>query len=156
MRKFLSLFNPRLNPFALFIYALVLVFTTYNTWGHSAWSWLSANASNFQNIWAEYLLVVFLLVAVWGMFLRAAHGAMRWYGMAILVAVISLIVYLPFKWGWLNAGNQDLVINFGQLALAAALGFASSFSRFWFTFFRQRAVDTVEGDTIGIEDEEHA
>ena len=158
MKKFfsgvLAFLSPKKNPLALFIYATVLVFSTYNIWGHSVWHWLQVNAGNFMEIWPEYTLVVLLLLGAWAIFFRAAHSSMKWYGLLTVFLIVGLAAYTLFEHGWLDSRNQNTVILTGQIALALAIGFASSFSRIWYALFRQRSVDTVEGDTIGVEDDD--
>lgn len=116
---------------------VVLTFLTFNTWGHSFWSWsvkefgtgkIGTIASNPAPEVIGYILVGLLVIAVWTYVLRKAwHGVgARWYKAALPAAIAGVALWLLMSLGIVPSDGNGLITAI-ELAFGVAVGMCFSF-----------------------------
>ena len=107
------------------IFAVVLVFGTYNPSGYSYISWLLAEQTAFGPVVAIAGLV--LLIA-WIIYLRATFLSMGWLGVSLGVALFASIIWLLVNIGWLSLDSTGVITYLALLLLSLILATGMSWS----------------------------
>lgn len=110
------------------LFALVLVFGTYNPTAYSYLHWVTAQASEFGPVMA---LVGLLLLISWIIFLRASFQSLGLIGLTLWAAVFACVIWLLIDVGLLSldsSGALTWVILF-VLSLTLATGMSWSHIR---------------------------
>ncbi|MCB1772065.1 MAG: hypothetical protein KDI88_00495 [Gammaproteobacteria bacterium] len=124
-----------------FLFALVLVFATYNPSGYSYYHWAK------QNLGAIDPLVVLAGVALligWVMFIRATLRSLGPIGILLAVAFFGTIVWLVIDRGWLEADDVQMITYLGLFLLSAILATGMSWSHIRRRMSGQLDVDEIE------------
>jgi len=107
------------------IFAVVLVFGSYNPSGHSYITWLMAEQTVFGPVVAISGLV--LLIA-WIIYLRATFLSMGWLGVSLGVALFASIIWLLVNIGWLSLDSTGVITYLALLLLSLILATGMSWS----------------------------
>jgi len=107
------------------IFAIVLVFGTYNPTEYSYASWVIASSSTFGPVMA--LVGVALLIA-WIVFLRATLVSLGVLGIILGGALFACLVWLLVDMGWLSLDSSDALTWVILLVLSFILATGMSWS----------------------------
>lgn len=107
------------------IFALVLVFGTYNPTQWCYYAWVSSESTTFGPIVA---IVGIILLIGWIMFIRATFDSMGWLGIALAGALFSCVAWLFVNQGWLSLESDAtiawVVLTILSLILAAGMSWS--------------------------------
>jgi hypothetical protein len=107
------------------IFAVILVFGSYNPSGHSYITWLLAEQTAFGPVVAIAGLV--LLIA-WIIYLRATFLSMGWLGVSLGAALFASIIWLLVNIGWLSLDSTGVITYLALLLLSLILATGMSWS----------------------------
>lgn len=110
------------------LFALALVFGTYNPTDWCYFNWVTAESTTFGP--AVVVVGVVLLIG-WVMFIRATFMSMGWVGIILELALFGSLVWLFVDLGWLSLDAQDNVawVVLVSLSLILAIGMSWSHIR---------------------------
>jgi len=126
------------------VFALVLVFVTYNPSGYSYYHWATENMESIDPL--VVLAGVALLIG-WVMFVRATLRSLGTVGIILAVAFFGTIIWLVIDRGWLSADNVKVLTYLALFLLAAILATGMSWSHIRRRLSGQVDVDDIEEDT---------
>jgi len=124
------------------LFALALVFGTYNPTDYSYLNWVLAEDTRFGPVPA--LVGVALLIA-WIIFLRATFLSLGWLGIILGAAFFGCVIWLLVDIGWLSLDSGKAVTWVALLLLSLILAIGLSWSH-----IRRRLTGQV--DVVDIED----
>ena len=124
-----------------FIFALLLVFLTYNPSGFSYFHWAKDTMPGFTPILAICGLV--LLIA-WGIFLRATFRSLGVLGLILAGLLFASFVWLFIDLGWFSLDNVTVMTWIVLFILSALLTVGISWSHIRRRLSGQVDVDDVE------------
>lgn len=107
------------------LFAVALVFGTYNPSGYSYISWVLAEQTEVGPVVAITGLV--LLIA-WIIYLRATFLSMGWLGVTLGTALFASIIWLLVDIGWLSLDSTGLITYLALLLLSLILATGMSWS----------------------------
>ncbi|MEZ5501187.1 MAG: DUF6524 family protein [Halioglobus sp.] len=111
--------------FARWLFAILLVFGTYNPSDYSYVSWVIGKSSQFGPIMA--LIGVALLIA-WIVFLRATMQSMGWLGITLGAALFGCLIWFFIDAGILSLDSSDAITWAALLVLSFILAAGMSWS----------------------------
>jgi len=123
------------------LFALVLVFGTYNPTSYSYVSWILADTAHFGPVPA--LAGVALLIG-WIIFVRATFIALGWLGIILGVAFFGCVIWLLVDLGWLSLDSGSAITWVVLLLLSLILAVGVSWSHIRRRLTGQFDVDEVE------------
>ncbi len=123
------------------VFALVLVFGTYNPTDYSYVSWVLNETTTFGPVTA--LVGVALLIA-WIVFLRATFMSMGWLGIILGAALFGCVVWLFVDLGWLALDSSGAITWVALVLVAFLLAVGMSWSHIRRRLTGQFDVDDVE------------
>jgi len=107
------------------LFAILLVFGTYNPSGYSYISWLSAEQTEFGPVLA---IIGLLLVTCWIIYLRATFLSLGWLGVLLGAALFACIIWLMVSIGWLKLDSSGVITYLALLLLSLILATGMSWS----------------------------
>ena len=107
------------------VFAMFLVFGTYNPSGYSYVSWLLAEGTEFGPIVA---IVGLVLLIAWVIYLRATFLSMGWLGVTLGAALFASIIWLLVDLGWLSMDSTGIITYLALLLLSLILATGMSWS----------------------------
>src|SRR5665811_1547360 len=107
------------------LFAILLVFGTYNPSGYSYISWLSAEQTEFGPVLA---IIGLLLVTCWIIYLRATFLSLGWLGVLLGAALFACIIWLLVSIGWLKLDSSGVITYLALLLLSLILATGMSWS----------------------------
>ena len=115
-----------------FVFALLLVFITYNPSGYSFYDWVAGFwVLGFADAIVYKVFIGILLLIGWAMYIRATWESLGWFGMCLAFAFFSTIVWMSVEWGFLNIESPSAwawMIGFVAVGVLAT-GMSWSFIR---------------------------
>ena len=123
------------------VFAMLLVFGTYNPTAYSYASWVLSGDVGFEPIPA--LVGVALLIA-WIVFLRATFLSLGWLGIILGAALFSCFIWLLIDIGWLSLDSSGAVTWVALLLISLILATGMSWSHIRRRLTGQVDVDDVE------------
>jgi hypothetical protein len=123
------------------VFALVLVFATYNPSGYSYFHWAKESLGSIDPL--VVLAGVALLIG-WGMFIRATLRSLGTVGIILAVAFFGTIIWLVIDRGWLSADNVKVLTYLALFLLSAILATGMSWSHIRRRMSGQIDVDDIE------------
>ena len=123
------------------VFALVLVFGTYNPTDYSYVSWVMNATTTFGPVTA--LVGVALLIA-WIVFLRATFMSMGWLGIILGAALFGCVVWVFGDLGWLALDSSGAITWVALVLVAFLLAVGMSWSHIRRRLTGQFDVDDVE------------
>ena len=107
------------------LFAVALVFGTYNPSSYSYVGWLLGEQTEFGPVLA--ILGLVLLIA-WIIYLRATFMSMGWLGVSLGAALFACIIWLFVDLGWLSLDSTSLLTYLALLLLSLILATGMSWS----------------------------
>jgi hypothetical protein len=107
------------------LFAILLVFGTYNPSGYSYISWLLAEQTELGPVVAIMGLV---LVIGWTIYLRATFLSLGWFGVILGTALFASIIWLVVSIGWLSLDSGGVIAYLALLLLSLILATGMSWS----------------------------
>ena len=123
------------------LFAVVLVFGTYNPSAYSYVSWLLSDQAAFEPIPA---IIGLLLMAAWIVYLRATFLSMGWLGVCLGSAIFACVIWLLVDLKWLSLDSTAVVSYLALLLLSLLLAAGMSWSHLRRRLTGQIDVDEVE------------
>lgn len=123
------------------VFAMLLVFGTYNPTSYSYVSWVFSGDAGFEPVPA--LVGVALLIA-WIVFLRATFLSLGWLGIILGAALFSCFIWLLIDIGWLSLDSSGAVTWVALLLMSLILATGMSWSHIRRRLTGQVDVDDVE------------
>ena len=124
-----------------FLFALVLVFATYNPEGYSYFHW---GILEIQSFTALKAFVGVVLLIGWVIFIRATVNSLGLIGLSLAVAFFGTLLWIIVDWGWVPLGSVKLLSYIVLIMASAILATGMSWS-----FVRRKMsgqYDIVDGD----------
>lgn len=135
-----------IDGFALrFLFAIVLVFATYNPEGVSYVHWALVPLPEFSVL--KGFVGVTLLIG-WVIFLRATLRSLGPFGLLLAGAFFGLALWLLVDMGWVSTANVRLLTYLVEIVFAAVLSTGLSWSHIRRRLSGQYDIDDVD-DTPG-------
>ncbi|PCI06718.1 MAG: hypothetical protein COB77_06135 [Gammaproteobacteria bacterium] len=129
------------NGFLLrFVFAIIVVFATYNAEGVSYYHWISESLPEFSVIKA--FLGVILLIA-WIILIRATLGSLGAIGILLAAAFFGLAIWLIIDVIGLSTDNFRMISYIIEIMLASVLSIGVSWSH-----VRRRISGQVDTDEL--------
>ena len=125
---------------ARIVFAMALVFGTYNPTEYSYISWAFSEGHEFGPVTA--LVGVVLLIA-WIVFVRATFLSIGWLGIVLGPALFGCVIWLFVDIGWLSLESPTAITWVALLVLALVLAVGLSWSH-----IRRRLTGQVDVDDI--------
>ena len=114
------------------LFALVLVYATYNPEGYSYFHWIQASLNRTETglLGSDALKFVagILLLAGWLIYVSATRDALGWFGVILLLAFSGGVIWLFADMGLFEPSNYRLIVHFTEIVLAFILAFGMSWS----------------------------
>ena len=123
------------------VFAVVLVFGTYNPTDFSYMSWVLGEDTEFGPVPA--LVGVALLIA-WIVFLRATFLSLGWLGITLGAALFGCVIWLFVDLGWLSLDSTSAISWVALLLVAMLLAVGMSWSHIRRRLTGQFDVDDIE------------
>ncbi|MCC7320885.1 MAG: hypothetical protein IT542_07900 [Rubellimicrobium sp.] len=112
--------------FALrWIFAFLLVALTYNPTDYNYVRWVM---TSFGTQMPLAILLGLVLFAGYVVFVSATLRSIGAFGMILVVAIITVLLWFLYDWGLLDLGNRGLNIWLGVIALSIVLGVGMTWS----------------------------
>jgi len=123
-----------------FIFAIIVVFATYNPEGYSYYHWISGDLSAFSVLKA---FVGVVLLIGWVILVRATMGSLGTLGIILAAAFFGLAIWLIIDVFGLSADNRRIITYIIEIMLAAVLSIGVSWSH-----VRRRITGQVDTDEL--------
>ncbi|MGD8483471.1 MAG: DUF6524 family protein [Thioalkalispiraceae bacterium] len=127
-----------------FVFALVLVFATYNPSGYSFYHWGIKQISDFSVL---KLFVAIVLLIGWTVFVRATLRSLGAFGLFLAFAFFGTMIWLIVDVGIIPVDNIDVVLYLTLFIASAILTTGMTWSH-----IRRRLSGQVDMDDIDEED----
>ena len=126
--------------FLRFVFALALVFLTYNP---SDYSWVGYLQSDIPAVYKAASGIVLLIG--WVMFLRATWRSLGPIGTALAIAFFGILIWLFIEWGFFALDDTVVVQWVVLFVLAGVLAVGMSWSHVRRKLSGQYDTDEIEG-----------
>ena len=123
-----------------FIFAIIVVFATYNPESHSYYHWVSEELPEFSVIKA--FLGVVLLIG-WAMLIRATLGSLGAIGIILAAAFFGLAIWLIIDVLGMSTDNFRVISYIIEIMLASVLSIGVSWSH-----VRRRVSGQIDTDEV--------
>jgi len=124
------------------VFALFLVFATYNPSDYSFFSWVTNDLS--QPLVYKVLAGVVLLI-VWVIYLRATINSLGVIGIGLAGVFLACLVWLLIEWQLFSMDNVGALTWAGEVVLAFVLAIGMSWSHIRRRMSGQYDTDEIEG-----------
>lgn len=134
-----------------YLFALVLVCTTYNPSGASFYHWVSnAFDDESKDIFsAGKIFLGIVLIIGWAIFIRATTRSLGLPGLLLTAAFFGALFWLLYSVGIITTESPTVLIYIGLVLLSAILTTGISWSHIRRRLTGQVDVDELEGDGGG-------
>lgn len=123
-----------------FLFALVLVFLTYNPSGYSWVGWLLSDTALVYKAAGGVVLLI-----GWVMFLRATWRSLGAIGTMLALAFFTIIIWLFHHWGFFAFDDIPTIEWIVLVVLSGVLAVGMSWSHVRRKFSGQYDTDEIEG-----------
>jgi hypothetical protein len=123
-----------------FLFAIALVFLTYNPSDYSWVSWLSSDVPMVYKVAGGVVLLI-----GWVMFLRATWRSLGAIGTFLALAFFGVMIWLFVEWGFFSLDNAAVIQWVVLFVLAAVLAVGMSWSHVRRKLSGQYDTDEIEG-----------
>lgn len=116
--------------FLRLLFAIFIVFATYNPLGYSLYHWIRAQAasSTSSEMWALLALCGIVVLVGWVIFIRATYRSLGPFGTVLAVAFFGALIWLVLSVIPIPEGNENLIVYLIQFGLAGVLSAGLSWS----------------------------
>ena len=129
--------------FVRFVFAVVLVFATYNPSTYSYFHWAEGLLPKFTPALA---ICGLLLIITWGIYIRATFRSLGILGLILAAAFFSSFVWLFYDLGWLKTNNVSVLTWIVQFIISLLLAIGISWSHIRRRLTGQVDIDDVDED----------
>ncbi len=135
-----------LSFFIRLLFALVLVYATYNPEGYSYFHWIQASLNHEETGWmgsdALKFVTGILLLGGWLLFLNATRDSLGVVGIVLLLALCGGLIWFAADMGLFEPTNFSLIAHLTEIVLAFILAFGMSWSHIHRRMTGQVDIDT--------------
>ncbi len=122
------------------VFALILVFSTYNPAGYSYFHWLKMKLPSVD----PYMALAGIALAIgWVVYLRATLRSLGFIGLILVAAVCGCILWMLFDWGVLTLERSNVIV----WAVMALQAFVLAVGMSW-SHIRRRMSGQVDTDDV--------
>lgn len=115
--------------FLRLLFAVVLVFATYNPTGYSFLHWIRDQSMGASNeILALMALIGIVIVIGWVIFIRATYRSLGAFGTVLAVAFFGALIWVILVLVPVPRDNRDLIVYLIEFGLAGVLSAGLSWS----------------------------
>lgn len=116
--------------FLRLLFAIVIVFATYNPTGWSLFHWIKSQATADASTekWALLVFCGIVILIGWVIFIRATYRSLGAFGTVLAVAFFGALIWLILTVVPIPKDNQELVVYLIQFGLAGVLSAGLSWS----------------------------
>ncbi len=127
--------------FVRWLFALLLVFVTYNPTGYSLahWIWPFANEQLPLKI-----LAALLILGCYVIYLTATFHSLGWIGIILVFAFCGTLVWLFVDQGWMNLSNPGILSWVMIAVVGTVMGLGISWSH-----IKKRLTGQFDTDDVG-------
>ena len=126
-----------------FIFAIIIVFSTYNPEGYSYYHWVSEDLSTFSALKA---FIGVILIIGWVILIRATLGSLGAIGIILAAAFFGLAIWLVIDVIGLETNSIRVISYIIEIMLASVLSIGVSWSHVRRRISGQVDTDEVERD----------
>jgi Family of unknown function (DUF6524) len=112
------------------LFALLLVFATYNPSGYSAFHWIREAVAN-GTVGAPHFFVGVLLLIGWSMLWIATWQALNTFGVILAMLALGALVWLLIDLDVLEADSNRAITWISLVCLGGVLAIGLSWSHIW-------------------------
>jgi len=123
-----------------FIFALILVLSTYNPTQYSYYNWFKTNYTDFTPLLA--LAGITLLIG-WIIYIRATMRSLGLIGLTLAAAFFGCIIWLFIDQGFINIEKQNVITWIILILFSAVLSIGMSWSH-----IRRRISGQLDTDDV--------
>jgi hypothetical protein len=126
-----------------FVFAVVLVFATYNPSAYSYYSWVAGTLPDYS------VLMIFagvVLLIGWTILLRATLRSLGPFGLLLAIAFFGVLLWLVVDMGLLPADSTQAITYLILIALSGVLATGVSWSHVRRRISGQADIDDVDED----------
>ncbi len=127
-----------------FIFALALVFITYNPSGLSYYHWLKSGLGEGELLTPPFAMVSVVLLIGWTIYLRATLRSLGGFGLLLAIAFFSIVIWWLVDLGLLGINNVSVFSYIVLFLLAAVLAVGMSWSHIRRRLSGQADMDDVD------------
>ena len=124
-----------------FLFALLLVFLTYNPSGYSYSHWLQNSFSDFGPLLG---IAGISLIIGWVIYLRATMRSLGMVGLILAIVFFAMILWLLIDWGLLGSDKGAVLNWIIPFLISAILAVGISWSH-----IRRKISGQVDADDVG-------
>lgn len=115
--------------FVRLLFALVLVFATFNPTGFSFFHWIQDQAVGASNeVLALMALIGIIIIIGWVIFIRATYRSLGAFGTVLAVAFFGALIWVILVLVPVPRDNRDLIVYLIEFGLAGVLSAGLSWS----------------------------
>jgi len=134
-----------LNFFIRLLFALILVYATYNPSGYSLYHWIKeALFTNPITVSPALAMSSIVLLIGWTVYLRATFRSLGLFGLLLAFAFFGIIVWWLTDIGWLGVDDVSIFSYIGLFILSAVLATGMSWSHIRRRVSGQSDIDDVD------------
>ncbi len=122
------------------LFALLLVFGTYNPEGYSFYHWVVAGTANSLPV---KIFVGLLLIIGWTIFIRATRNSLGFFGMILALALFASLIWMLTDWGIFKADSPRIITYLVMLVLSLLLAIGLTWSH-----IRRRITGQLDVDEL--------
>lgn len=123
-----------------FIFAMVIVFSTYNPEGYSYFHWATESFSVF-NVYKAFTGII--LFIGWAILIRASLGSLGVFGLSLATVFFGLLIWLIIDVLGLTANSMRSISYIVEIMIASVLSIGVSWSH-----IRRRVSGQVDTDEL--------
>ena len=130
--------------FIRFLFALILVYSSYNPSGYSVYHWLIATVvDNEQAVSPPLILAVVSLIIGWTIYIRATLRSLGLIGLGLAFAFFATLIWWFIDSGWLALTDLTILSYIILLLMALILATGMSWSHIRRRLSGQSDVDDI-------------
>lgn len=126
-----------------FLFALALVFITYNPSGYSFYHWASDIFYTDATVSPPFALLTILILIGWTIYLRATLRSLGGFGLLLAFTFFAILIWWLVDLGWLNIDRFSVLLYLILVLTAAVLAVGMSWS-----YVRRRLTGQTDVDDI--------
>ncbi|TNF91316.1 MAG: hypothetical protein EP297_16140 [Gammaproteobacteria bacterium] len=125
-----------------FLFAILLVFSTYNPTDFSYYDWVLNNFPSNLNAVSAFAGII--LIIGWTIYLRATWNSLGPFGLLLALAFFVAFIWLIIDAGWLVANKASVLTWIGLFIFSGVLAVGMSWSHIRRRLTGQIDIDDVE------------
>lgn len=134
-----------LNFFIRLLFALILVYASYNPSGYSFYHWIKeALAADPLAITPPLAMSAVVLLIGWTIYLRATFRSLGLFGLVLAFAFFGIIIWWLIDMGWLGLDNVSVFSYIALFILGAVLATGMSWSHIRRRISGQADMDDID------------